>query len=290
MKLIVGIEDFYERYIGGWTQLGNEHFSVFAGPRSGPLVKITAPPWSYFADPFPCLHQGEPWLFVEEFRYSQSQGRLVARRLEGGPLLPLTLSSPGHASFPLLFRIDGELHLLPETGGAGTLDLYACDRFPDRWRLRRRLMSGVDLADTVPLWHDGRWWLISSFRALPSDRGHRRLAIFHTSDLASGTLEPHPMNLEGRFFDSPFSFGRNAGPILQSPQGTLYRPFQASQRYYGESMSWSRIDELSPEAFSETVLTQAPDEVGVLPRRPMHHVATDGDWLACDTRDRFPGT
>jgi hypothetical protein len=249
---------------------------------------VSAPAGSYFADPFPWTQDGEPWLFLEQFRYSRNRGRLVARRLSGGPVLPVDLAGHGHASFPCVFQDGGQLLMLPETGEDGSLDLYACERFPDRWRRVRVLASGLDAADSVPLRHAGRWWLITSLRAARADAGHRALAIFHTGDLLSGALEPHPVNAERRFVDSPFSFGRNAGPVFADSGGRLLRPIQASRRYYGEALAWTRIDALSPSEFHETPLAAAPDELSALPATRLHHVATHGAWLACDTRDRTP--
>jgi len=286
--MIAALRHFHGTFLSGWWRRPTEHFTVFAGPMAGPLVPVRAPFGSYYADPFIRVHQDEPWLFLEEFRFPHNRGRLVARRLSGGPVLPITLAGPGHASFPCVFAAEGQLFLLPETGNTGTLDLYVCERFPDRWRLVRRLADNLDAADTVPLRHDGRWWFITSVRRSRSDGGHRSLAIFHTEDLLGGALTAHPVNTERRHAASPYSSGRNAGAIIPLPDGQLLRPVHASQRYYGENMGWNRIDELSPAIFRETSLDTAPACLAALPRLPLHHVSAHEGWLACDTRDRVP--
>lgn len=286
--MIAALEKLYGTYLGGWARFGREHFTVFAGPRSGPLLALEAPPWSYFADPFPWVHAGEAWVLMEEFQYFKNHGRLIARRLSGGPSVEIPLAGPGHASFPCVFEIEGELHILPETGEDGTVDLYVCERFPDRWRLRQRLLRDVDAADSIPLFHDGRWWLITSLRSSKADGGHRSLGIFHCEDLRAATLAAHPVNTERRFVDSPYSYGRNAGPLHITSDRQVFRPIQASRNVYGEALSWTRIDLLSESQFVETPCDTAPPEVGPLPDRPLHHVAGCGDWLACDSRDRKP--
>lgn len=275
-------------FVSGWRRFAREHYLVLAGPRRGPLERIAAPLGGYFADPFPCVHEGEPWLLMEHFLYSHNRGRLVARRLHGGPLIPIALEGSGHASFPCVFEDRGELFLLPETGASGTLDLYVCERFPERWRRVRYLARDLDAADTIPIRQDGRWWLVTSIRDARADGGRRRLAIFHTDDLRSGTLIAHPVNEEKRFHESPFSYGRNAGPIHCSSAGVLHRPIQASHRHYGEAVLWSRIDSLSASRFEETIPCPPTEGVGDLPDRPLHHIAVWGDWLACDSRDRVP--
>ncbi|MBK5254690.1 MAG: hypothetical protein JJE39_01515 [Vicinamibacteria bacterium] len=286
--MIATLEKLYGTYLGGWARFRREHFTVFAGPREGPLAAVDAPPWSYFADPFPWVHAGEPWLLMEEFQYFKNHGRLITRRLSGGPSEEIHLDGRGHASFPCVFEIDGELHLLPETGEDGTLDLYVCERFPDRWRLRHRLLRDVDAADSVPLFHDGRWWVISSLRESKADGGHRSLGIFQCEDLRTDAPAPHPVNRERRYVDSPYSYGRSAGPIHVSRELTMFRPIQISRKVYGEALGWTRIDLLSATQFVETLCEKAPSEVGQLPGHPLHHVAGHGPWLACDTRDRRP--
>lgn len=275
-------------FLSGWWRWPTERFDVFAGPQNGSLSRVRAPFGSYFADPFVYVHEGECWLLLEQFEYSKNRGRLVARRAAGGPVIPIALAGPGHASFPCVFEDDGRLYLLPETGNAGTLDLYVCERFPDRWRLVRRLADNLDAADTVPLRHDGRWWLLTSLRRSRADGGHRSWAIFHTDNLLTGELIPHPVNDERRHAESPFSAGRNAGPVMIMSDGRLLRPFHDSNRYYGENLGWARIDMLSPSAFVETVLTETPAEFSALPKLPLHHVSTHSGWLACDTRTRIP--
>ena len=285
--MIPGWLDAADAFVSGLRRIPSEHYTVFAGPTAGPLVRIDAPLGSYFADPFPWVHEGVPWLLVEQFFYARNRARLAARRLEGGPVVPIPLAGAGHASFPCIFEDEGERFLIPETGGDGVLDLYGCERFPDSWRLLRRLAKDIDAADTVPLFHAGRWFLLTSLRDSRTDGGHRRLAIFHTEDLRSGALVAHPVNEERRFLDSPVSFGRNGGPI-HFAEGRRFRPVQASVRHYGEALRWSRIEALSTERFEETILDAPPPGLGPLAERPLHHVAGCPGFLACDTRDRFP--
>ncbi|MET0261636.1 MAG: hypothetical protein ABW223_01970 [Rariglobus sp.] len=279
---------FHATFLSGWWRWPKEHYHVFAGPQDGPFQHVRSPFGSYFADPFVWTHQGEPWLFVEQFLHNQNRGRLVARRLSGGPLLPIDLVDFGHASFPCVFEADGQLFLIPETCNTGTIDLYTCERFPDRWRHVRRLAANIDAADTAPLHHAGRWWFITSVRGSSTDGGHRALAIYHTSDLLHGDWIAHPVNAERRHVESPYSSGRNAGAIITLADGQLIRPIHSSARYYGENLRWTRIDELTPDMFNETLLDNAPAEFAALPRIPMHHVSTHDGWIACDTRSRIP--
>jgi len=286
--VISSLRHFHGTFLSGWWRWPTEHFTVFAGKSHGPLKSVRAPFGTYFADPFIWENQGECWLLMEQFLYSKNCGRLVARRLAGGPVIPITLAGPGHASFPCIFSEGDQLYLLPETGNTGTLDLYVCERFPDRWRLVRRMADNLDAADTVPIHRAGRWWFLTSIRRSREDGGHRLFAIFHTDRLIGGDWVAHPINQENRHFDSPFSAGRNAGKIVTLPDGRLLRPFHNSTRYYGENLGWARIDTLSSSQYLETLVTEIPSEFSALPKLPMHHVSTHLGWLACDTRTRKP--
>ncbi len=199
----------------------------------------------------------------------------------------ITLVNDRHASFPLVFSYDGATYLLPETSAAGSVDLYRCEQMPQRWRLERRLLENIDAVDTVPLYHAGRWWLFTSVRRTRADGGHRALAIFFCEDLLVGEWQPHPINAERRYADSPFSWGRCAGPIIAAADGTWLRPFQASRRYYGEAFGWMRIEVLTPTEFRERVMDAGSWPLASCVRGlSPHHFATCDNAFVCDVRDR----
>lgn len=290
--MIAAARHFHATFLSGWWRWPREHFRTFVGRTPEALHAIRAPFGSYYADPFPWTHDGRPWLFVEEFLYSANRGRLVAVPLDealqpAGRAVPLDLPTRAHASYPLLFSVAGETLLLPETGADRTVDLYSCERFPDRWRRRRRLLSDLDAVDTTPLHHADRWWLFTSVRARPADGGRRSLALFSSDDLFAGDWEPHPMNAARLHADSPYSFGRPAGPFVAAADGAWLRPMQASRRYYGETSQWMRVEELSRTAFRERPLVHPHPLAALSAHRSPHHVATHGGLVACDVRDRF---
>lgn len=276
--------------LSGLYRWPREHFQVFVARADGsPPARIRAPLLSYYADPFVRVVDGKPWLLLEEFSYRHNRAWLVALPLTAklepaGPARRIVLDDDGYASFPCVFAHGGALWLLPETSAAGRVDLYRCVEFPHRWRSERTLLSRIDAADTTPLWHDGRCWLLTSVRATPRDGGHRSLAIFHADDLLSPRWTAHPVNADGVYADSPFSAGRNAGAIL--PVGGIgLRPVQCSRRYYGESLGWRRIERLTPTEFCERPVA-GPAAAGGVTERPWHHFSMHEDVIAWDVRDR----
>ena len=277
--------------LSGLYRWPREHFQVFVARDDGsPPVRISAPVLSYYADPFVRVVDGKPWLLLEEFSYRHNRAWLVALPLTAklrpaGPPQRLALAGDDHASFPCVFAHGGNLWLLPETSAARRVDLYRCVEFPHRWRRERTLLSDIDAADTAPLWHDGRCWLITSARGTPRDGGHRSLAIFHADDLLSDRWKAHPVNATGLYADSPFSAGRNGGAILPVAGGIGLRPVQCSRRYYGETLGWRNLERLTPADFSERPVA-GPAAVGSATEHPWHHFSMHDGVMAWDVRDR----
>lgn len=274
--------------LSGLYRWPREHYQVFVARGDGPAAAIPSPAWTYFADPFVRVADGVTWLFVEEFSYPRNTARLAVLPLDAdlqpaGPPRPLALASTAHASFPCVFAHDGAWWMIPETTADRRVDLYRALEFPHRWRRECTLLEGIDAADTVPLFHDHRWWLIAAVRRGPEDGGCRTLAAFHADHLLADAWTPHPVNRERRHGDSPFSWGRNAGDII--PGETLgWRPIQTSRHYYGESLGWMRLRELTPTLFLEE---PGAGPAGLRPEVARgHHVSMHGGLVAWDVRDR----
>ena len=116
----------------------------------------------YFADPFVFEEGGAAYVFCEEYPYATGKGVISVFALddEGNPGPPrVVLERPYHLSYPFVFRHDGAIWMMPESGQNRTLELYRADAFPFRWTLDRVLMSGVEIADATPFVWDGEWWL-----------------------------------------------------------------------------------------------------------------------------------
>ena len=215
---------------GGWTDLPDD------GRR-------------FYADPFPVVWRGRMFLFVEEFEHALGKGVISA--VEFGPHGPLgrpqrVLERPVHLSYPNVFERDGEMWMIPESGAAGTIDLYRALDFPLRWTLDRKLVGGVFASDATLVEQDGRWWMFATVQdgggafsdalwlwSAPDFRGpwtaHRRNPVL--IDIA--TARP-----AGRMFR------RN---------GALYRPVQDCRAGYGAALGFARVDRLDEDGFAQSV-------------------------------------
>jgi hypothetical protein len=277
----------YTTRLRGLHRMPGEHFTVFLR-RAGEAraVAVPAPATSYYADPMLWRQDGRLWLFVEELQYGCSRGRLCALPLDDdlrarGPV-PL-LQGYLHVSYPFLTRIGDALCLLPETSSDRGVDLYVCERFPDRWRLRRRILQNVDAADSTLLHYAGLWWLFTFVRADPG-KENRFLAIYFTDDPLGGEWRAHPLNTERRYAEHRFNSLRSAGPFIVE-DGRLFRPVQINPDYYGQSLGLMQVDCLTPLEFFESRF--GGKHWATDPKlADAHHVSRAGDVLAFDRRDR----
>jgi hypothetical protein len=283
---------FAQKRIGGLRRWWREHFTVLVCDlETGISRALPSPSYGYYADPFLWKHGEITWLFAEEYQYAKDEGRLVAielaDNLEVLSVRPITCDQffgriDCHSSFPFLFEINGVPHMIPETCERKSVDLYVCEMWPDRWQLKRRLLFGVDAADTMVLWSEGYWWLFTSVRA---GNRNRHLEIYYTDNLEAGTLRPHPQNKMFLYGDLSHGTGRNAGYLARS-SGEIIRLIQKSQNYYGQGVSIMKVTELDTERFKETPIAGVLELPFVKPGFSTHHVSRIGNLIAYDVRDR----
>lgn len=276
-------------WVDGWRRSRKEHFSVYLrhlGTRRE--TAIPGPAYGYYADPFLVQRHGQHWLFVEEYSFARDLGHLTVLGLDSDlavtsaepvVLLPEYVALDCHASFPCIFEHGGEIYMVPETHQRRAVDLFICERWPDRWRLVRRLLFGRDAADSMLVRQGGLWFLLTSVQG---DCPNRHLEIYHAPELLSGSFTPHPVNTERRYGGKRHGTGRNAGTIIRRADGTLIRIMQNSTNFYGEGVRAMAITRLTATDFTE----EPTDKIDFLDGFSTHHVTLAGPLLAYDTRDR----
>jgi hypothetical protein len=277
-------EAFWKSRIEGLLSGFREHYSVSFGSSS----KLRGPRLGYFADPFAWLWMGERWLFVERFDYLQNKGRIVAVNTATSLQYPVTGEGvfgdiSCHASFPFLVEVEGALHMIPETSARRTVDLYQCVEFPQKWRLRRRLLVDIDAADSMLVRKDGVDYLLTSVR---EGDGNRHLEVFFSQDIRTKGLMPHPINQRRLYAGAQFGTGRCGGFLDFDVNGRLLRFMQNSRHHYGEGGQWMEITDLSPISFSERPLGEAELPESFPDRPTSHHLSFGGGEFAWDVRDR----
>lgn len=114
---------------------------------------IGNPVWGWAADPFLVEHEGQLYVFAELYSYADRKGWLGYCKIHGNKATKwkTILKEPHHLSYPCIFKKDGRIYMMPESGEGKELAVYEAVQFPDRWEKRQILRSGIELADTTPL-------------------------------------------------------------------------------------------------------------------------------------------
>lgn len=277
-------EAFWKSRVRGLLGGLREHYSVLRGTGEA----IEGPRLGYLADPFLWQWKGEKWIFAERFDYLENKGRNVAIDTATSREYPVTGEGifgeiSCHASFPFLIEIGGSLHMIPETCARRTVDLYECEEFPGKWRLRRRLLADVDAADSMLIRKDGIDFLITSIQG---EKGNRHLEIYMSSDVRSAPLVPHPVNTQRKYNGEKFGTGRCGGFLGHDSRGRLLRFMQSSPHHYGEGGQWTEVTDLSPTSFSERPLDEAELPDGFPVASDSHHLSFHAGEFVRDIRDR----
>jgi hypothetical protein len=208
------------------------------------------PPGTFVADPFVVTREGRRVLFVEQ--YDESRGRGIIEALElgdNGAVIERrdALELATHLSYPYPVEIDGELYLVPENAAGGEAALYRCVAFPWRWEREAALLPNFDALDTTLFPHAGRWWAFCTRASHGSDFA---LHAFH----AGGPRGPWRAHALNPIVEDVTRARPAGGPFVVD--GALYRPGQDCSVSYGGGLTIARVDELSPEAYRETVVAR----------------------------------
>ncbi|HEY3121508.1 MAG TPA: hypothetical protein VGL15_12845 [Vicinamibacteria bacterium] len=277
--------------LAGLHRATRENFHLIVRRNDLPVsafVKVPKPFLRSHADPFVLERDGRGHVFFEEYDKRIDKGRIATFSI--GPDLICTkpqvaLEQPYHMSYPFLFEEDRTLYMIPETTHNRTVDLYACERLPDSWRLRKRLLYGIDAADSTLLLHDGLYWLFTSVR--DPGRSGRYLCIFFARELCAERWSSHPVNRRRLYEQEPHTSGRGAGGFFRQGEA-LVRPAQRNPDYYGQSIVFNRIDRLTETEFSETPIATVTAPPGFGRNAGTHHLSSSDRFVAMDIRDRFP--
>ncbi len=248
----------------GWRHLdGPDLIDLRRHPPSGWQV-LPDDGMRFYADPISIVHRGRHVLFVEDFIHAT--GKAVISAVTIGPDGPAgrpepVLEEPHHLSYPFVFEADGEAWMVPESSGAGTIDLYRARAFPGGWVKEAVLVSDVCAGDATLVQHGGSWWMFASVRGAPADAPlgsgsfSDALHLWSAPDFR-GPWTAHPHNPVVIDIGS----ARPAGRIVER-QGRLIRPVQDCRTGYGGALALARIDRLDGQGYAqsvETILSPGP--------------------------------
>lgn len=234
----------------------------------------------YLADPFAIDTDAGLVVLVEDYDYREHRGVISA--LTGDLSLPRVVLDAGvHASYPYSFECDGTVYCVPETYQAEEVRLYRAIDFPWSWEPIGTLIDGLAALDPTIVEYQGRWWLFCTIHGRDSNT---KLHIYHAPH-PTGPWQPHLLNP----VKTDVRSSRPAGTPFWHREA-LHRPTQDCSTSYGGAVTITRIDELTPSRFSESVVgTVAPPSTGAY-RHGVHTLSAAGSRTLVDgRRDTFIG-
>ncbi len=235
------------------------------------------------ADPFPVWVDERLYVFVESMDLNHGRGQIAVFTdvdQQGFVAPQVVLERPFHLSFPVVFEHKGVWFMLPEQSESGRVSLYRNTRFPDEWVFERDLLPDFPGLDTIPLWHDDRWWLFTTARS--GTNIDNNLHIFHAN---SFDAEFQPLGVNP--VKSSLGSSRMAGHFFRQ-NGQLMRPAQNGCRTYGGGIVLNRVDQLTINDYKETQMkTLDPYLPPYL--EGLHTLNYAGDIAVVDGVRRLPG-
>ena len=216
-------------------------------PMLGKFTCLMPPKDRFWADPFPLERDGHHFIFFEELIFAEGKAHIAVVEVgsDGRYSHPQrVLERPYHLSYPFLIEDGGQLFMVPETGQNGTVELYRCLHFPDRWVLEKVLLQVPHAVDATLHKADGMWWMFVNVGTNDADV-HDELHLYYADNLC-GEWRPHRLNP----IKSDVRSARPAGRLYER-NGQLYRPSQIGAPLYGSGISINQVLKLSPEEYLE---------------------------------------
>ena len=243
-------EAFLERFLGFryscWTLFIGKG-SIFDATLFR-LKPVKLPKGEFWADPFLYQHQQETYVFFENYSYKQQKGKISCGRIVKREITEVqdVLDLDYHLSYPYIIEEEGEIYMMPEAHKSGRLEVYKCEKFPDKWTLYSSAFEGESVADATYYKDDkGQRWLFMNKGF--NDDHMAELYIYRIDSLQMNQIEPHlqnPVIIDSRG-------GRNAGSIFEYKE-QLIRPSQNnSNGVYGYGLNLSAIKTLTLEDYKE---------------------------------------
>lgn len=209
---------------------------------------------NFVADPFLFVTEDDEWHMF--FEAATSTGGVISHATSPDRGVTweydqIVLQRPYHLSFPYVFKWEGEYYMTTEEGRNNAKPrLYRAEEFPKKWTHETDLYDPSeydhDITDQLLFRWDDRWWNFAGI-------GNDGLRAYY-SDSLTGEYQPHENNpiIEGRK-----KAARPGGrPIVRDDHILMF--YQDSVDYYGAKVRAYRIDELSPNSYEDSEVSESP--------------------------------
>lgn len=198
----------------------------------------------WYADPILFTDNGVSYLFIELFDKKADRGKIAYCTLtdQGPTPFKVVIDEPFHMSFPMTFRFDGDIYMLPETSQDKSLRLYKAISFPDKWELVKRFETSELLVDTVVTHVSEKSFGILACESNPDKEYECRFLKFEITKDNPGEFSIRA----DKDFNSIQKFdlvSRNGGPIFDYDGKRYIAAQESSFSEYGLYMNYYEYDE-----------------------------------------------
>ncbi len=237
------------------------------------LKPVELPKNEFWADPFLIKYKDDHYVFFESYSYIIKKGKICCGRVKNGQLVDVVdvLDLDYHLSYPFIFKEDGNIFMIPETGENKRLEIYKCINFPDQWELYATAFDGEHVQDsTLYIDKQKQKWLFLNKVLSPNMDRTSELYIYKVDSLKLNRIEPHKQNPV--IIDSRVA--RNGGAIFEY-KNNIYRPSQSNtDGVYGKALNINQILKLTIEEYQEELIKKVePDfQKGLVSIHHLHQI------------------
>lgn len=267
----------------------NNKWSIYVGFESTTLRKfkqIRPGRGEFWADPFPVDQGNSTFIFFECLKYDNPIGTLgfveLGQNAEVKNQGAVDIGHGKHLSFPCVVKEDDLLYMIPETADQESVNLYTPVDFPHKWEKAVTLLENTVAVDTVPVFHNGTWYLFTCHGSLSDSIKDLEMQIYYSERLNSSSWTRHPC--------SPVMIdvrrARMAGNFFRK-DGKLYRPAQDGSIRYGRRVGIYAVEKLSKTEYEESFVRWVePNWVEGIDR--CHTFNLCGNVLVLDASENLP--
>lgn len=117
-----------------------------------PFIPITYSKDFWYADPILFSYQGLDFLFVEEYDRKLCKGQIAVALVSDSPkdmLFKTIIKEPYHMSFPMIFKWNNQIFMIPETSENFSFNIYQAVYFPYEWKCISSIKTEKKYVDSV---------------------------------------------------------------------------------------------------------------------------------------------
>lgn len=135
-------------------------------------------------------------------------------------------------SYADVFEYNGQYYMIPESSVNSTVDLYVAERFPDKWRKVKSIITGEKYVDST-VYQDGDNYYLISYSMVDGYELHVFTLNMETKELSFISKKRYK-----------YKVARPGGRLFVE-NGKRVRPAQDCSKKYGEQLIIYEVDELN---------------------------------------------